>query len=794
LAASHLGKPASVSHLAEDLEPIEFPKLNESKTPFDLRSLAAGMLCMFSMAAAYLLGKQQGKKQPHNGEQFALMAATGSTGQNQIVYNPPAFGRTTVLDRVDTPKDMKSLSREQLKQLADELRYEVLKVVSQKGGHLGSALGVIELTVALHYVFNAPEDPIVWDVSHQCYPHKILTGRRDRMHTLRDKNGVSGFAKRSESEYDAFGAGHSSTSISAALGMAVARDRQNKPNHCVAVIGDGAITGGMAYEAMNCAAYLDSRLIVILNDNDQVSLPTGTPSAGGIGPVGSLSTATNKVVNSGAAFDIREMARSLNELLPTDVKEMNKVVDKYTRGLITGGTLFEELGFLYIGPVDGHDLDQLIPIMQRLYMHREKPVLLHVKTRKGAGYQPAMTASDKYHAVPKFDVPTGQKVKSPPVVTYTSVFADTLVGLGQDDRSVVAITAAMPGGTGIDKFGERFPSRTFDVGIAEQHAVTFAAGLAVEGLKPFCAVYSTFLQRGYDQMVHDVALQKLPVRLIMDRAGLVGHDGPTHHGSFDLSFLGCIPDLIIMAPSNELELMDMVTTAYAIDDLPTCVRYPRGSVYGIAKLKSLFGYELERMPDRGRVLPVGKGWVVHRAKEDAAQKIAILSIGTRLSAAVEASRYLESLGDIGVTVADARFMKPLDEELITELAQNHEAVIMIEENSIGGFGDHVIHFMHDAGLLDDGKVKVRSMVLPDVWIEAATWNQQIQEAGLVAADIEALALKLLGREAPKEADGEEADVSAAVAKDVSVDKEVDALAKEAVETINKEVINAHHAK
>ena len=612
---------------------------------------------------------------------------------------------------------------------------------------MGSALGVIELTVALHHVFNTPEDPICWDVSHQVYPHKILTGRRNRMHTLRDKDGISGFAKRSESEYDVFGAGHSSTSISAALGMAVARDRLNKPNHCVAVIGDGAITGGMAYEAMNCAAYLDSRMIVILNDNEQVSLPTGTPSAGGTVPAGALSNYTSRLLNNAQAYDVREMAKSFNEMLPAEIQDINKVVDKYMRGLITGGTLFEELGFFYIGPIDGHDMDVLVPILQRLYQHREKPVLLHVKTKKGYGYAPAMAASDKYHAVPMFDVPTGKKVKSPPVVTYTAVFADTLVGLGQDDRNVVAITAAMPGGTGVDKFGEYFPSRTFDVGIAEQHAVTFPAGLAIEGLKPFCCIYSTFLQRGYDQMMHDVVLQKLPVRLIMDRAGLVGHDGPTHHGSYDLSFLGCLPNIIIMAPSNELELMDMVTTCYSIDDMPTALRYPRGSIYGLKWLNEKFGYGLESMPTKGKVLPVGKGWEVRKAA-DRKKKVAIISIGTRLCTAIEAARNLEAAhDDVGVSVVDARFMKPLDEELIRTQALASDALITIEENSVGGFGDAVVRFMHNDGLLDSGRLKVRTMTLPDCWIEAGTWSEQIAEAGLIAPDVERLARQLLGKSA-----------------------------------------------
>merc|ERR1719454_2821276 len=470
----------------------------------------------------------------------------------------------------------------ELKQLAHELRWETIKAVSKTGGHLGSSLGVVELTVALHYVFNTPEDPVIWDVSHQVYPHKILTGRRERMSTLRQAGGLSGFAKRSESEYDYFGAGHSTTSISAALGAAVAFDLQGRQRNSVAVIGDGAITGGMAYEAMNNAAYLNSRVIVVYNDNGQVSLPTGTPSAGGTVPVGSLSSYTARLIASKPFQTFRDTAKSINKLFPEEIQRANAKIDEYARGMVSGGTLFEELGFYYIGPVDGHDLDNLVPILENI-RDREgnQPVLLHIKTDKGKGYPPAEAASDKYHGVPKFDVATGRKLAPPAQApSYTGIFAETLVDIASADRSVVAITAAMPGGTGIDKFGKRFPKRTFDVGIAEQHAVTFVAGMATEGLKPFVAIYSTFLQRAYDQVVHDVALQNLPVRMILDRAGLVGNDGPTHHGSFDLAYMGCIPNLTIMGPSDEIELRNMMKTCADFDDGPTVLRYPRGNGYG----------------------------------------------------------------------------------------------------------------------------------------------------------------------------------------------------------------------
>ena len=630
-------------------------------------------------------------------------------------------------------------------------RWDTINAVSQTGGHLGSSLGVVELTVALHHVFDAPNDPIIFDVSHQVYPHKILTGRRNRMHTLRQHGGLSGFAKRSESEYDPFGAGHSTTSISAALGMAVAFEQQglSRQRHAVAIIGDGAITGGMAYEAMNNAPYLNSRVIVIYNDNGQVSLPTGTPSAGGTAPAGSLSAYTTRLIASKPFQDFRDIAKSINKLFPKEIQEANAKFDEYARGMVTGGTLFEELGFYYIGPVDGHDLDNLVPILENVRDRGgNQPVLLHIKTEKGYGYPPAEAASDKYHGVPKFDVATGKKAttvsKSP---SYTAVFADALIDIAAQDRTVCAITAAMPGGTGVDKFGKRFPKRTFDVGIAEQHAVTFAAGMAVEGLKPFCAIYSTFMQRAYDQVVHDVAIQKLPVRMILDRAGLVGNDGPTHHGSFDLAYLGCIPGLYILAPSDEVELKHMVQTVYEIDNMPTCLRYPRGSALGLEKLNDLFGYGLTEYPEKGEALPLGKGRYVKRAREGAAagQRVAILSIGTRLAHAVEAARRLEA-GDesVGVTVADARWMKPLDTELVSELAAEHDVLITVEEGSIGGFGDHVLHFLALSGALDNGDVKVRPMVLPDSYIEAGTQTEQYDEAGLSSKFIEATALKLMG--------------------------------------------------
>jgi len=505
----------------------------------------------------------------------------------------------------------------------------------------------------------------------------------------------------------------------------------------------------MAYEAMNNAAYLNSRVIVVYNDNGQVSLPTGTPSAGGTVPAGSLSAYTSRLIASKPFQNFRDIAKSVNKLFPAEIQQANARIDEYARGMVTGGTLFEELGFYYIGPVDGHDLENLVPILENIRDRGGKqPVLLHIKTEKGYGYPPAEAASDNYHGVPKFDVATGRKFTSKSSTpSYTAVFADTLIDIAAADRSVVAITAAMPGGTGVDKFGRRFPKRTFDVGIAEQHAVTFAAGLAVEGIKPFCAIYSTFLQRAYDQVIHDVAIQKLPVRFILDRAGLVGNDGPTHHGSFDLAYLACIPGLVICAPSDELELKNMVQTVYELDTLPSCLRYPRGSALGVEKLNDLFGYGLTELPAAGEAVPIGKGRVIREAREGCSSRVAILSIGTRLAPAVEAARAIEEEeGSVGVTVADARFMKPLDTELVTKLAEEHDVLITVEEGSIGGFGDHVLHFLALNGLLDEGKLKVRPMVLPDKYIEAASQSEQYEEAGLNTKFIKATALKLLGRQ------------------------------------------------
>ncbi len=519
---------------------------------------------------------------------------------------PPYSGPASkpILDSVKFPSDMKRLNMSELKQLAHELRWEVIEAVSKTGGHFSSSLGVIELTTALHYVFDMPEDDIIWDVAHQCYPHKMLTGRREQFPTLRQLNGISGFCKRKESVYDSFGAGHSSTSISAAQGMSVAKSTLNKrKNNCIAVIGDGAITGGMAYEAMNNAGYLSSRMIVVLNDNGQVSLPTGTQSAGGVKPASQLSAYTSNLLVSKPFQDFRDFAKSFNRLLPENVQDVNKRIDEYARGVVTGGTLFEELGFFYVGPIDGHDLDNLVPILEKLRdSDSNKPVLLHIKTEKGHGYPPALAASDRMHGVGKFDIATGvqQKGKSA-APSFTSIFANSLIDAATEDRAIVGITAAMPGGTGMDIFGRRFPKRTFDVGIAEQHAVTFAAGMACEGLKPFCCIYSTFMQRGYDQVVHDVAIQNLPVRMILDRAGVVGNDGPTHHGCYDLAYMGCIPNLTIMSPSDEIELRNMVATCAAFDDGPTVLRYPRGVGYGAEKLQDLFGYELEdgEIPTKG---------------------------------------------------------------------------------------------------------------------------------------------------------------------------------------------------
>ena len=630
----------------------------------------------------------------------------------------PAPSKTPLLDQVDTPDDLRKLDEKQLRQLADELRIETIDAVSVTGGHLGAGLGVVELTVALHWIFDTPRDRLLWDVSHQTYPHKILTGRRDRIRTLRQGGGLSGFTKRTESEYDCFGAAHSSTSISAGLGMAVARDLNGGHNNVVAVIGDGAMSAGMAYEAMNNAGARDERLIVILNDNDMSIAP----------PSGALSNYLARTTSSGTYLYWRDVAKQLAKRLPKTWERRAARVEEYTRHLWQGGMWFEELGFYYVGPIDGHDLEQLLPVLKNVRDAKQGPILVHVVTKKGKGYAPAEASADKYHGVAKFNVVTGAQVKAKPSAPgYTKVFAESLIEEARKDDKIVAITAAMPDGTGLDLFGKEFPKRTFDVGIAEQHAVTFAAGLATEGYKPFAAIYSTFLQRGYDQVVHDVAIQKLPVRFAIDRAGLVGADGPTHAGSFDLAYLGCLPGFVIMAASDEAELKHMVATSVAIDDRPSAFRYPRGEGTGV------------EMPAAGIPLEVGRGRIVRQGS-----KVALLSLGTRLGEALKAADKLATFG-LSATVADARFMKPLDTKMIRELALNHEIFITIEEGSVGGFGSHVLHYLAQAGLLDHG-LKVRSMVLPDEFIDHDSPNAMYERAGLHAPGIVETVLAALGRQ------------------------------------------------
>jgi len=627
---------------------------------------------------------------------------------------------TPLLDSVHLPADLRSFNAAQLKLLANELRAEVVRTVSRTGGHLGASLGVVELTVALHHVFNTPEDRLIWDVGHQCYPHKILTGRRARMHTLRQEKGLSGFTKRVESPYDPFGAAHSSTSISAGLGMAVARDLAGKDNHVVAVIGDGAMTAGMAYEAMNNAGSMDARLLVVLNDNDMSIAP----------PVGALSAYLSKLISSKSFRSVRHFGAEVVKKFPRGLEQAARKAEEYARGLVTGGTLFEELGFYYVGPIDGHNIDHLLPVLKNIRDdHEPGPILLHVVTQKGHGYGPAERSADKYHGVVKFDVVTGKQHKPKAnAPSYTGVFAKALVAEAKMDEKIVAITAAMPDGTGLDKFALAYPDRIFDVGIAEQHGVTFAAGLATEGYRPFCAIYSTFLQRAYDQVVHDVAIQSLPVRFAIDRAGLVGADGATHAGSFDLAFLGCLPGMVIMAASDERELMDMVATAAQIDDRPSAFRYPRGEGVGI------------ELPERGTPLPIGKGRIVREGT-----KVALLSLGGRLQEALKAAEDLAGRG-LSTTVADARFAKPLDEELIRRLAQEHEVLVTIEEGAIGGFAAQVFHFLANKGLLDSGHLKVRPMVLPDVFLDQAQPYDQYEIAGLNARHIVATVLSALGRD------------------------------------------------
>ncbi len=628
------------------------------------------------------------------------------------------MSKTPLLDSVKIPADLRKLPESALLNFAAELRQETIDAVSVTGGHLGAGLGVVELTVALHWIFDTPRDRLIWDVGHQAYPHKIITGRRDRIRTLRQPGGLSGFTKRDESEYDPFGAAHSSTSISAALGMAVARDLEGGSNNVIAVIGDGAMSAGMAYEAINNAGARDERLIVILNDNDMSIAP----------PTGALSAYLARVTSSGTYLHLRDLAKQLAKMLPKKWERRAARMEEYTRHLWQGGQWFEELGFYYVGPIDGHDLSQLLPVLKNVRDAKQGPILLHVMTKKGKGYAPAEASADKYHGVNKFNVVTGVQVKPKPnAPTYTRVFAESLIREAEKDEKIVAITAAMPDGTGLDLFEKRFPRRMFDVGIAEQHAVTFAAGLATEGYKPFAAIYSTFLQRAYDQVVHDVAIQKLPVRFALDRAGLVGADGSTHAGSFDLAYLGCLPNFVIMAAADEAELVHMVATQAAIDDGPSALRYPRGEGVGVD------------LPVEGIPLEIGKGRVLRQGS-----KVALLSLGTRLQECLTAADQLATFG-LSTTVADARFAKPLDKDLIKRLAQNHEVLVTIEEGSVGGFGSFVLQYLAEDGLLDRG-LKVRPMVLPDVFIDHGKPDKMYEAAGLSADGIVATVFKALGRD------------------------------------------------
>ena len=635
-----------------------------------------------------------------------------------------SLDRTTpLLDTVNVPADLRKLPDSELGQLADELRQELIDVVSHTGGHLGAGLGVVELTVALHYIFDTPNDLLVWDVGHQAYPHKILTGRRNRIRTLRQPGGLYGFTKRTESEYDPFGAAHSSTSISAALGMAAARDLDSKNHNVIAVIGDGAMSAGMAYEAMNNAGHLGKRLIVILNDNDMSIAP----------PVGAMSAYLSRLISSKSYRSLRHVATQVAMKFPRPLAQAFKRAEEYARGMITGGTLFEELGFYYVGPIDGHNIDHLLPVLRNVRDAKSGgPVLIHVVTRKGFGYPPAEKSADKFHGVSKFDVVTGvQPTKKGNVPSYTAIFSKSLIHEAETDEKIVAITAAMPSGTGIDTFAKAFPERTFDVGIAEQHAVTFAAGLATQGYKPFAVIYSTFLQRAYDQIVHDVAIQCLPVRFAIDRAGLVGSDGPTHAGSYDITYLTTLPNFVVMAASDEAELVHMVATAAKIDDQPSALRYPRGEGVGVD------------LPEYGVPLPIGKGCIIREGS-----RIAILSFGARLQECLRAADDLATQG-WPTTVANARFAKPLDTDLVSRLATNHEVLVTIEEGAVGGFSAHVMQFLATSGLLDKG-LKVRPMVLPDRFISHGTPSNMYQDAGLAASDIVNTVLLALGRETSAE--------------------------------------------
>jgi 1-deoxy-D-xylulose-5-phosphate synthase len=632
------------------------------------------------------------------------------------LYEP---SKTPLLDQIRTPEHLRRFEPSRLREIADELRHDLINAVSKTGGHLGAGLGVVELTVALHHVFDTPRDRLVWDVGHQSYPHKILTGRRDRIRTIRQGGGLSGFTKRAESEYDPFGAAHSSTSISAGLGMAVASKIENRDNNVICVIGDGAMSAGMAYEAMNNAGAMDSRLIVILNDNDMSIAP----------PVGAMSAYLSRLLTGRTYMSLREIGKQLARRLPKFFEKRALRAEEYARGMITGGTLFEELGFYYVGPIDGHNLDHLLPVLRNVRDAKSGPVLVHVVTQKGKGYPPAETSADKYHGVVAFDVATGMQTKSKAAApSYTKVFAESLVAEARKDDKIVAITAAMPSGTGLDLFGKVFPDRTFDVGIAEQHAVTFAGGLATEGFKPFAVIYSTFLQRAYDQVVHDIAIQRLPVRFAMDRAGLVGADGPTHAGAFDVAYLGCLPGFVLMAAADEADLVHMVATQVAIDDRPSGLRYPRGEGLGVP------------MPSEGQPLEIGRGRILREG-----DKVALLCYGARLGECLKAADELAGFG-LSTTVADARFAKPLDTDLVLRLAREHEVMITIEEGSIGGFGSYVLQTLAETGALDRG-LKLRTMVLPDIFIDQDSPNAMYAKAGLDAKGIVAKVFEALGKDA-----------------------------------------------
>ncbi|KAH6779423.1 Deoxyxylulose-5-phosphate synthase [Perilla frutescens var. hirtella] len=686
-----------------------------------------------------LLSRTSAAALPVKKQKFSVVAALQQDNTSDVVASPKARAlnftgekpSTPILDTINHPIHMKNLSVEELERLADELREEIVYTVSKTGGHLSSSLGVSELTVALHHVFNTPDDKIIWDVGHQAYPHKILTGRRSRMQSIRQTFGLAGFPKRDESVHDAFGAGHSSTSISAGLGMAVGRDLLHKNNHVISVIGDGAMTAGQAYEALNNAGFLDSNLIVVLNDNKQVSLPTATVD-GPAPPVGALSKALTRLQASRKFRQLREAAKGVTKQMGDQTHELASKVDTYVKGMMgkPGASLFEELGIYYIGPVDGHSIQDLVYIFKKVKeMPAPGPVLIHIITEKGKGYPPAEVAADKMHGVVKFDPNSGKQFKSKTNThSYTQYFAESLVAEAEHDDKVVAIHAAMGGGTGLNIFQKRFPDRCFDVGIAEQHAVTFAAGLATEGLKPFCTIYSSFLQRGYDQVVHDVDLQKLPVRFMMDRAGLVGADGPTHCGAFDTTYMACLPNMVVMAPSDEAELMHMIATSAVIDDRPSCVRYPRGNGIGVPLPPN----------NKGSPLEIGKGRILKEGS-----RVAILGFGTIVQNCMAAAKLLEEHGNISVSVADARFCKPLDGDLIRELVKEHQVLITVEEGSIGGFSAHVSHFLSLNGLLD-GNLKWRPMVLPDRYIDHGAQTDQIEEAGLSAKHIAGTVLSLIG--------------------------------------------------